>query len=327
VSQHFLLSRTAKTLSLASVFRMSDAETERTFRSVRWAETAGEPVCPKCGGLDAYEFRRETGALVFECKACKAHFSITSGTLFASHKLPLRMYLAAIAVFCNEVKGKSMLAMSRDLGLSYKAAFVLCHKMREAMAAEMRGRQLGGEGTEASVDGAYFGGYVKPANRLENRRDRRLAETQTGKRQVVVIIRQHGGDSLPAVFKSEAAATDFIRAHVKPGTVVNADEASSWDSLHAKFEMKRINHQEAYSLDGACTNWAESWFSRMRRGEIGHHHHISGPYLIRYAQEAAFREDGRRVANGEQVTRVAELAMANKPSVDFCGYWQRHKVA
>ncbi|HEX3920466.1 MAG TPA: IS1595 family transposase [Caulobacteraceae bacterium] len=325
--QHFLLSRRAKTLSLATVFRMSDADAETAFRQVRWPETDGAAVCPKCGGLDAYEYHRETGALAFECRECKAHFSITSGTLFASHKLPLRMYLAAIAVFCNEVKGKSMLAMSRELGLSYKAAFVLCHKLREAMAAEMRGRQLGGEGTEVSVDGMYTGGYQKPANRRENRRDRRLVENQNGKRKVVVVIRQHGGDSLPAVFNSEAAATSFIRAHVKPGTVVNADEASSWDSLHAKFEMKRINHQEAYSLDGACTNWAESWFSRMRRGEIGHHHHISGPYLIRYAQEAAFREDSRRVANGEQVTRVAGLAMTNKPSVDFAGYWQRHKVA
>src|ERR1700722_20101717 len=327
MSQHFLLSRAAKTLSLASVFRMSDAEAERTFKSGRWADTNGAPVCPYCGGLDAYDCRRPNGAPRFRCRACNKDFSITSGTLFASHKLPFRMYLAAIAVFCNEVKGKSMLALSRDLGLSYKAAFVLAHKLREAMAAEIKGRQIGGEGTEASVDGAYFGGYVKPANKRENRRDRRLAETQTGKRRVVVIIRQHGGDSLPAVFQSEAAAVAFIRSHVKPGTVVNADEASSWDSLHAKFEMKRINHQEAYSLNGACTNWAEEYFSRLRRGEIGHHHHISGPYLVRYAQEAAFREDARRVANGEQVTRVAELAMTNKPSVDFCGYWQRHKAA
>jgi transposase-like protein len=328
MSQHFLLSRQAKTLSLASVFRMSDEEAERAFRRVRWPDTDGEPVCPYCGGLDAYEFRRQRSAMLhFDCRACRKQFSITSGTLFASHKLPLRSYLAAIAIFVNEVKGKSMLAMSRDLGLSYKTAFVLCHKMREAMAISMRGRQIGGEGTEASVDGAYFGGYVKPANRIENRVDRRLAENRSGKRKVVVIIRQHGGDSLPAVFNSEAAATNFIRAHVRPGTVVNADEASSWDSLHAKFEMKRINHAEAYSLDGACTNWAETYFSRLRRGEIGHHHHISGPYLIRYAQEAAFREDARRVANGEQVTRVAELAMAAKPSIDFAGYWQRHKAA
>jgi transposase-like protein len=327
MSQHFLLSSRAKTLNLATVFQMSDATAETTFRAMRWAETDGAPVCPKCGDLDAYEYRRETGALCFECKACKAHFSITSGTLFASHKLPLRMYLAAIAVFCNEVKGKSMLAMSRDLGLSYKAAFVLCHKLREAMASEIRAREIGGEGKVAEVDGAYFGGYRKPANLREHRVDRRLAENQTGKRRVVVVIRERGGDTLPAVFKTEAAATNFIRSHVKAGTVVNADEASSWDRLNAKFEMQRINHQEAYSLDGACTNWAEEYFSRLRRAEMGHHHHISGPYLLRYAQEAAWREDSRRVANGEQVERVGALAMTHKPSVDFCGYWQRHLKA
>ena len=73
--------------------------------------------------------------------------------------------------------------------------------------------------------------------------------------------------------------------------------------------MKRINHEEAYSLDGACTNWAEEFFSRMRRAEIGHHHHIAGAYLLRYAQEASWREDNRRASNGEQVNRVAGLAM------------------
>jgi hypothetical protein len=85
--------------------------------------------------------------------------------------------------------------------LSYKAAFVLLHKLREAMAEEMKGRKLGGEDKVAEIDGGYFGGYVKPANMKENRRDRRL---------------------------------------------------------------------EAHSLDGACTNWAEEFFSRMRRAEAGH---------------------------------------------------------
>jgi hypothetical protein len=80
----------------------------------------------------------------------------------------------------------------------------------------------------------------------------------------------------------------------------------------------------AYSLNGACTNWAETFFSRMRRAEIGHHHHLAGPYLLRFAQEASWREDNRRLSNGEQVNRVAGLAMASKQPVDFCGYWQRH---
>jgi hypothetical protein len=105
---------------------------------------------------------------------------------------------------------------------------------------------------------------------------------------------------------------------------MHADEASSWNDLHTRFEMKRINHQEAYSQNGACTNQAESYFSRLRRGEMGHHHHIAGPYLLRFAQEAAWREDNRRMANGDQVQRVAKLALGRKPLVNFCGYWQRH---
>lgn len=303
---------------------MTDAEAETAFRQMRWADTDGQPICPACGGVEPYEFRRPNGVLRFECKACKKDFSLTSGTLFSSHKLPLRAYLAAIAIFMNEVKGKNALAMSRDLGLSYKSAFVLCHKLREAMAAEMKGRVVGGEGKVAEIDAAYFGGYVRPANLKENRVDRRLARNQTGKRKAVIIVRERGGNSVPAVFRSEAQALSFIRARIAKGTVVNADESASWNDLHARFEMKRINHEEAYSLNGACTNAAEEFFSRMRRGEIGHFHHISGPYLLRYAQEASWREDNRRVSNGDQVRRVAGLALNQKPSVDFSGYWQRH---
>ena len=327
MSQHFLLSRSAKTLSLAQVFRMTDAEAEATFRKVRWPETDGAPVCPSCGGLNAYDCRRPSGASRFRCRACQKDFSVTSGTLFASHKLPLKAYLAAIALFCNEVKGKSALALSRDIGVSYKAAFVLLHKLREAMAEEMKGRIIGGEGMVAEVDGGYFGGYIKPANLRENRVDRRLARNQNGKRKVVVIIRERGGRSLPAVFRSESHAAAFIRVRVAKGTKLNADEAGSWDGLHANFEVARINHQQAYSADGACTNWAEEYFSRLRRAEAGQHHHIAGAYLLRYAQEASWREDHRRISNGEQFHMVAGLAMHKKTSPDFVGYWQRHKAA
>ena len=120
---------------------MSDAECEAMFKQVRWPDTDGAPVCPHCGGLDAYEARRPNGSLRFRCKhkECGKDFTITSGTLFASHKLPLRSYLLAVAIFCNEVKGKCMLALSRDLGTSYKCTFMLAHKLREAMAAEFKG--------------------------------------------------------------------------------------------------------------------------------------------------------------------------------------------
>jgi len=310
------------------VFRLSDADAETLFRELRWPATNGAAVCSHCGSLDAYEARRPNGSLRFRCrdKDCRKDFTITSGTLFAYHQAPLRAYLACIAVAANEVKGKSALALSRDVGMSYKACWVLLHKIREAMSEEMKGRTVGGEGSTVEIDGGYFGGYVKPANLRKDRKDRRLRENQSGKRKVVVVVRERNGETLPGVFRSEAQAIGFIKARVRKLTKLQADEATSWDALYARYEMKRINHQEAYSFDGACTNWAESFFSRMRRGEIGHSHHVAGPYLLRYAQEAAWREDNRRVDNGSQVRRVASLALSAKPSVDFCGYYQRHKT-
>lgn len=323
MTQHFLLSKAAKTLNLIEIFRMSDEAIEKLFAQFRWPETGGEASCVHCGSVSVYDCRRPNGAPRYRCKDCGKDFSITSGTLFASHKMPLRIYLAAVLLFCNEVKGKSMLAMSRELGLSYKTAFVLCHKLREAMATELKGRTLGGDGVEAEIDGAYFGGYVKPENRKEDRKDRRFAVNQSGKRRCVVIVRERDGQTLPMVFKTENEATSWIARRVDPATVLHADEAPSWNQLHARFDVRRVNHELAYSWDGACTNQAESFFSRLRRAEQGHHHWISGPYLLRYAQEASWREDHRRRANGWQVNRVAKNALASKASVDFTGYWQR----
>jgi transposase-like protein len=327
MSQHFLLSSKARTLSLASVWRMSDLEAEAMFASIRWTETKGEPVCPHCGCLKPYQNRRLSGSLRFRCKGCKGSFSLTSGTLFAFHKLPLRTYLAAIAIFCNEVKGKSALALSRDLDVQYKTAFVLAHKLREAIASEMKGAHVGGEGKVAEVDGGYFGGYVKPANHVENRRDRRLAINQNGKRRVVVAIRERDGRTLTQVFKTESASVSFIKSRVAKGTELMADEANSWNELHASYAMLRINHEKAYSENGACTNGAEEYFSRLRRAEIGHHHHVANVYLARYASESAWRDDHRRMNNGAQFRAIGALVAKNKPSVDFCGYWQRAKAA
>src|SRR5581483_11069518 len=144
MSQHFLLSSRAKTLSLASVLRMTDEEAEATFIRVRWP--GGKPVCPHCECPIVWDCRRANGTARWRCKACRKSFSVTSGTIFAFRKMSLRNYLAAIAIFCNEVKGKSALALSRDLQVHYRTAFVLAHKVREAMASEMRGMHLGGEG-------------------------------------------------------------------------------------------------------------------------------------------------------------------------------------
>jgi hypothetical protein len=147
-----------------------------------------------------------------------------------------------------------------------------------------------------------------PPVRKECRRDRWFARNQSSKRRVVVIARERGGNSVPTVFNSESQTASIIRARIAKGTVVHADEAASSDNLHERFAVKRINHQEAYSLDGACTNMAEEYFSRLRPSEIGIHHHTPGAYLLRYAQELSWREDSRLVSNGDQMTRFGRTA-------------------
>ncbi len=202
MAQHFLLSSAARSLSLKAIMAMTDEQAAETFQGIRWQETGGQPFCPRCRCAALYAY---TTRALWKCKACCHQFSVTSGTIFASRKLAIRDILLAIALFTNAAKGMSALQLSRDLGCHYRTAFVLSHKLREAMRAEC---QLSGV---VEVDGGYFGGHVKPENRKEDRKDRRLAENRTGKRQVVVVMRERGGRTLPFVFRAEDESLPAIQ--------------------------------------------------------------------------------------------------------------------
>src|SRR3954467_13501107 len=104
LAQHFLLSAAARTLTLASVVRMGDGEVERVFIRLRWADNGGNAYCPHCGCATVYMARRPNGAARWRVEACRKDFSITSGTVFASHKMPLRSYLMEVAIFAHEGK-------------------------------------------------------------------------------------------------------------------------------------------------------------------------------------------------------------------------------
>ena len=317
MAQHFLLSAKARTISLKAVYQMGEDKAYAVFRVLRWPETDGEAVCPRCGCCDAYDIptRRK-----FQCKACGHQYSVTSGTIFAGRKLAFTDLLAAIVLFVNGAKGVSALQVSRDLCVQYKTAYVLCHKLREAMAREQAGITLNGI---VEIDGAYFGGYVKPENHKDDRKDLRLTANRSGKRQCVVIMRERKGRSLPFVVASEGDAVPLVRDHVGTLATIHADEGTGWDALHAGWDTHRVNHSVRYYDEGVCTNQAESYFSRLRRMEVGTHHHIAGKYLHAYAGEAAWREDHRRKSNGGQAMIVGHAAMASKVSRQWKGYWQR----
>jgi hypothetical protein len=115
VAQHFLLSAAARTLSLSAVARMS-----ATFQRIRWSDNAGEPYCPECGCLQVTALRTRP---VWKRSGCKHQFSVTSGTIFADRKRPIRDYLLAIAIFANGAKGHSALQLSRDLNCQVQDGF------------------------------------------------------------------------------------------------------------------------------------------------------------------------------------------------------------
>jgi transposase-like protein len=317
LAQHFLLSKAARTLSLKAIYKAGEEAAYETFCRLRWAETDGEAVCPECGCCETYKI---TTRRRFKCAACYKQFSVTSGTIFASRKLSFMDLLAAICLFVNSAKGRSAVQFSREMNVQYKTAWVMAHKLREAMQDEYEGMKQSGE---VEIDGAYFGGHIRPANEAENRVDRRLAKHQPGTRRVVIAIRQRRGRTLTFVTRTEAEGVGLVAKSVAPGSTVYADEARHWDALARTFKTGRINHLEAYSLNGAHTNNAESFFSRLRRMVRGQHHWVSPKYLHQYANHAAWLEDHRRMSNGAATFRMVANAMAAPVSRVFKGYWQR----
>lgn len=334
MSQHFLLSAKARTLSVRKVMEITDGQAFQFFKEMRWGE--GEEVCcPVCGAIGKHYFQRTRKQ--WRCKDCNHTFSVTSGTIFAFHKLPLRVYLAAIAIYTNAVKGISALQLGRDLGVQYKTAFVLAHKIRESLIEHRDDAPLSGE---VHMDGAYVNGHIRPKNKKADRIDRRLAVNQKPGKRCVFVMRQKietvgdlikgSNKTLTFVIKAEnqADVSNLAAEYVEKGSVICADESTAYDPLHAKFDTRRVNHSQEYRADdGTTNNLAESYFSRFRRMQYGQTHKFGTQYLANYANEAAYREDTRRQPNGEIFVDITKKCAQTRTHHDWCGYWQGNKRA
>ena len=328
--QHFLLSAAARTLSLRDVFTMTDAQAFSLFREVRWGHD-GAPVCPSCSVVEDHWFLPSRQP--WRCRACGHTFSLTSGTLFAYHQLPLQVYLGAIVIYSNAAKGLSALQLSRDLDVQYKTAFVLMHKLRQSLMDQRDETPLAGE---VQLDGAYVGGAIRPANQAAERVDRRLAEHQNPDKRCVLVMRETypvddlagrvgGKRTLTFVIPQENQTDVGVLAarFIAPGTTISAGEHVAYDLLHGRYLMRRVNHQHEYrAADGTTDNQAESLISRFRRMQFGQHHHFGLAHLANYANEAAYREDTLRCSNGEIFQDILSKCAHTRPHRDWCGYWQ-----
>ena len=318
MAQHFLLSAAARTLSLKAIYAEGEDAAYDQFCKLRWPVTAGAPICPRCAWQEAYSLSTRRR---FKCKACHHQFSVTSGTIFASRKLAFVDLLGAIALFVNAAKGLSALQLSRCVDVSYKTAFVLAHKLREALSFETQALVLD---KTVEIDGAYVGGHVRPANARADRVDQRLRAHRAQARRSVVALRQRDGRILTEVFGSEVGGVEFARSRIAACAIVVADETPHWDLLGDTFDLERINHSDAYSfLGGIHVNGTESYFARLRRMIRGQHHRVSPSRLGGYAAHAAWLEDHRRQSNGLLVAQLIGDAFAAPISRLWKGYWRR----
>jgi transposase-like protein len=330
MSQHFLLSAKARDLSLMKIVRMSDEEAFETFKAVRWSDTDGEPVCPHCGCTHKPYFIKSRRQ--FRCKECFHTFSVTSGTLFSSHKLSLQTYLLAIAIFTNAAKSVSALQLSRDLNVQYKTAWVLSHKIRESLMDHNEEEKFDGT---CEMDGVYVNGYIRPKNNIEDRVDRRKVHKPN--KRVIISLRQRADENSPMigavktkafVLKAENSkgVSEIAHKYVVKGSSIHADESNAYDDLHGFYDMNRVNHQIEYrGINGENNNQSESYNSRFRRMQYGQCHKNGNLYLSNYANEIAYREDTRRWSNGKIFGDIFSKCLSAPISNEFSGYWQGNK--
>ena len=163
---------------------MSDDEARDAFRMIRWADTNGEPSALVAVASASMPTRRRK---IFKCKACEHQFSVTSGTIFASRKLPVATYPLGDRDLRQRRQGPFRAATQPRSGRPIQDGFRPLPQAPRSPRGRNQDETVSGE---VEIDGAYFGGYVKPSNYKENRRDRRLANNQNGKRRVVVIARE-----------------------------------------------------------------------------------------------------------------------------------------
>nr|WP_314525711.1 IS1595 family transposase [uncultured Brevundimonas sp.] len=318
MSQHFLLSAKARTISLRDVACLGDEEAYAMFKSIRFAENDGAPYCPHCGIDAVYEYRSRR---LFKCQDCEKQFSVTSGTVFRSRKMSYADIMLAVVLFVNGVNGNAALRMSRDLRCSYKTAFVICKKLSRVMAAMQAEAVLTGE---VDIDGVYIGGSIRQENLVENRKADGRKQFNTKRRSIVTAReRRPGGRSRAWVVASEKAADPYIKKAVSAAAHVVTDESPAYSRYFLHFaDHSTVNHSVGLMVDGVHTNLVEAQHSRIRRSERGVYLHINGAHAQRFADELSWRDDFRRLDNGQQFRMVLTNALDLTPDAELVGYWQ-----
>lgn len=260
----------------------TEDEAREYFEKVRWDDN---PACPRCGGAEPYRINSKRRKGLWTCKACRQQFTVTIGTVFERSHISLKKWLMAICLITASKKGISAHQIHRMLGMTYKTAFFMMHRLRYAMAQFQVKEKLNGT---IEVDETYIGG------RARGKRGR-----GADKKSIVVSLVERNGmvrskhvDTLKA-----NELKRHIRENVTENSNIMTDDFKSYKGLDKYFKSHNIiQHSKKQYVKGIVhTNTAEGFFSLLKRGINGTFHHVSQKHLHRYLSEFDFRYNLRNV--------------------------------
>jgi len=260
--------------------RFPNEESARIYlENQRWN---GNITCPKCGSNKIGSFGKNVG--YHRCNACKKPFNVKTGTIFENSKIPLCLWFLAIYFIITARKGVSSMQISKELGITQKSAWFMCHRIRNAM----RNKNFILNGI-VECDETYIGGKLKNKRRGKES----MGRGPVGKIPVFGMIERNGKSSSIVVPDTTGLTLQgIIRESVEQNSTICTDEWRSYIGLGKDYTHLKVKHKIGQFKDGlASTNAIEGTWSLLKRGYYGIFHWMSPKHLQRYADEFDFRHN------------------------------------
>ncbi len=274
-----------------------EIKAREALEAVRWPNG---PVCPHCGSVENLA-RVETASArpgLFYCNGCKGQFTVTVGTVFERSHVPLTKWWYASYLLSSSKKGMSSLQLSRMLGVTYKTAWFMTHRIREAMAPAGKPPPLGGKGGIVEADETYFG-----KKNIIKKRTKRGKPSHSSKMSIVSLV-ERGGNvrSFHVQRATKAEITKIVTENVKHKTRLHTDESHLYNAIGEHVAAHdTVHHSSGEYVRGLVhTNTVEGYFSIFKRGMKGVYQHCGEQHLHRYLTEFDFRYNHHTITDSER---------------------------